>query len=274
MKTYNFDQAPFSPFFRNVYSQNGEDGVIEEILNRIGWSNLSLWAAEFGAWDGRHLSNTFSLVESKRFCAVYIEGDSDRFKDLVSTAAEFPRIVPIEAMISSESERSNSLDHLLAQTEIPDDFDVLSIDIDSYDLDIWESLHNYHPKIVVIEINSGIMPGVLSRNNKIHDGNSFSSTLQVASSKNYYLVCHTGNCIFVRGDVLNLLQVPKRYLDYPELLFRYEPMWMPNSTSTLRLVARRMIPLKLKIIIMTGLSRFRFALLKDTRPKNIQGRST
>ena len=268
MKTHNFDEAPFSQFFRNVYSQNGEDGVIEEILNRIGWSELSLWAAEFGAWDGRHLSNTFSLVESRNFRSVYIEGDSEKFKDLVSTAVLFPRIVPIEAMISSKSEQINSLDNLLAQTEIPENFDILSIDIDSFDLDIWESLSNYHPKIVVIEINSGIMPGVLSRHNQIHEGNSFSSTLKVAFNKNYFLVCHTGNCIFVREDILPLLKMPKRYLDYPELLFRYEPMWMPNKISIARLLFRRILPLKLKILIMTNLSQIRFSLLKNTKPKN------
>jgi hypothetical protein len=86
LKTHNFDEAPFSKFFGNVHSQNGEDGVIEEILSRIGWSNLSLWAAEFGAWDGQHLSNTFSLVETRNFNSVYIEGDSEKFIDLVLTA--------------------------------------------------------------------------------------------------------------------------------------------------------------------------------------------
>ena len=268
MKTNNFDEAPFSPFFRNVYSQNGEDGVIEEILNRIGWSNLSLWAAEFGAWDGQHLSNTFSLVKSKNFRSVYIEGDSVKFQDLVSTVSLFPQIAPIEAMISSRPGQTNSLDSLLAQTEIPDDFDVLSIDIDSFDLDIWESLSNYHPKIVVIEINSGIMPGVLSRHNQIHDGNSFSSTLQVAFNKNYFLVCHTGNCIFVREDILPFLKLPKRYLDYPELLFRYEPMWMPNKISMIRLLVRKIVPLSLKIAIMTVVSKLRFSLSKDSIPKN------
>ena len=268
MKTHNFDDAPFSKFFRNVYSQNGEDGVIEEILNRIGWSNLSLWAAEFGAWDGQHLSNTFSLVKSRRFSAVYIEGDSEKFNDLVSTAEQFPNIVPLEAMISSSSGEINSLDNLFAKTEIPVDFDILSIDIDSYDLDIWESLNDYHPKIVVIEINSGIMPGVLSRHNKIHEGNSFSSTLQVATRKNYFLVCHTGNCIFVREDILPLLKVPNRYLEYPELLFRYEPMWMPVKISIVRLLVRRIVPLSLKILIMTALSKLRFSLSKDSIPKN------
>ena len=268
MKTNNFDEAPFSKFFRNVHSQNGEDGVIEEILNRIGWSDLSLWVAEFGAWDGRHLSNTFSLVESRKFNSVYIEGDSTKFTDLVATAELFPRIVPIEAMISSGSGEDNSLDNLLAQTEIPSDFDVLSIDIDSYDLDIWESLSNYYPKIVVIEINSGIMPGVLSRHNKVNEGNSFSSTLQVATRKNYFLVCHTGNCIFVREDILPLLKVPTRYLDYPELLFRYEPMWMPVKISIIRLLVRRILPLSLKIAIMTTVSKLRFSLSKDSIPKN------
>jgi len=80
-------------------------------------------------------------------------------------------------MVSSKSEHIDSLDNLLAQTEIPHDFDVISIDIDSNDLGVWESINNYHPKIVVIEINSSIMPGVLSRHNRIHYGNSFSSTL-------------------------------------------------------------------------------------------------
>jgi hypothetical protein len=268
LKTQNFDESPFSQFFGNVYSQNGEDGVIEEILNRIGWSDLSLWAAEFGAWDGRYLSNTFSLVESRKFRAVYIEGDPDKFNDLVLTAAKFPTIVPINAMISNKSGEINSLDNLLMQTEIPKDFDILSIDIDSFDLDIWESLSNYHPKIVVIEINSGTMPGILSRHNKIHDGNSFSSTLQVAFDKNYFLVCHTGNCIFVREDILPLLKIPRRYLDYPELLFRYEPMWMPSDISIFRLLLRRILPAKLKILIMTAISKLRFSLSKDSIPKN------
>ncbi len=72
MKTPNFDDAPFTKYFKNIYSQNGEDGVIEEILNRLGWKDLQLWVVEFGAWDGKHLSNTFALVELKNFKAVYI----------------------------------------------------------------------------------------------------------------------------------------------------------------------------------------------------------
>jgi len=263
MSTSNFENAPFSGYFRNVYSQNGEDGVIQEILNRIGWRNLSNWVVEFGAWDGRHLSNTFSLVESKNFNAVYIEGDSKKFSDLESTASSFPKIKSICAMISSHSSDANSLDNVLSQTEIPFDFDVLSIDVDSIDLDIWESLENFHPKVVVIEINSGIMPGVLSRHNDLHDGNSFSSTLMVAAKKDYVLVCHTGNCIFVRSDLITQLRIPTRYIDYPELLFRYEEMWMPTNVSLLRLIARRVLPIKIKYLFMRSLALLRVFLIKS-----------
>ena len=263
MKQRNFENAPLSQFFGNVYSQNGEDGVIEQILNRIGWQSLSNWVVEFGAWDGKHLSNTFSLVESKNFNAVYIEGDSKKFSDLELTTSSFPKIKSICAMVSGDQSDANSLDNLLAQTEIPSDFDVLSIDVDSIDLDIWESLINYRPKLVVIEINSGIMPGVLSRHNNLHDGNSFSSTLMVANKKDYVLVCHTGNCIFVRNDLISQLRIPPRYIDYPELLFRYEEMWMPTSISVLRLIARRVLPTKVKYFFMRSLALLRISLIKS-----------
>ena len=262
MKQSNFENAPLSPFFSNSYSQNGEDGVIHEIFNRLGWESLSNWVVEFGAWDGKHLSNTFTLVETKGFKAVFIEGDSRKYSDLLQTAQEFRSINPLLAMVSRDSSNENSLDGLLKQTEIPSDFDILSIDIDTFDLDIWESLINYQPKVVVIEINSGIMPGILSRHNNLYDGNSFSSTLLVAAKKGYTLVCHTGNCIFVRNDLTPKMKFPERYIDFPELLFRYEEMWMPSNITFLRLILRRILPTKLKYFFMRSYSLARIKLIK------------
>ena len=44
----------------------------------------------------------------------------------------------------------------MSDTEIPINFDILSIDVDSYDYQIWKSVEKYKPKIVIIEINSSV----------------------------------------------------------------------------------------------------------------------
>ena len=177
---------------KNVYSQNGEDGVLEEIFKRINVasSNNEKWCVEFGAWDGKHLSNTFHLVE-QGWNAVYIEGNKEKYQDLLETVKQYPKIYPINAMVGFEESDSNNLNNLLSGTIIPQDFDLLSIDIDSFDLAVWQCFVG-KPKVVIIEINSSIEPGILQWHDGIFcQGNSFSSTINVAEDKGYMLVCHT-----------------------------------------------------------------------------------
>lgn len=203
---------------KNFYSQNGEDGIIEEILCRIPKSEKNSWCVEFGAWDGKHMSNTFHLVESAKYAAIYIEGNSEYFEKLIITADEYKGIHPILAMVSPKNDE-NSLDAILAKTELPQDYDVLSIDIDTYDLDVW-SLHlNYRPKVVVIEINSGIAPGILEWHRTGNRGNSFSATLQVGLQKNYTLLSHTGNMVFVDNAYLDSMDMDPLDIAFPERLF-------------------------------------------------------
>ena len=72
-----------SDYSDNTYSQYGEDGIIEEILNRIeNKYSLDNWCVEFGAWDGIYLSNTCRLIRERNFNAVLIEGDKNKVKEL------------------------------------------------------------------------------------------------------------------------------------------------------------------------------------------------
>lgn len=223
------DSLPFNKYQSNIHSQNGEDGVIAELRKRLGVDDGDdNWCVEFGAWDGIHLSNTFSLVE-RGWNAVYIEGDAGRYQALLNTARQFPKIVPRHAFVARFSGDEESLDSILAQTAIPAEFALLSIDIDSYDCDVWESLQRYRPKIVVIEINSSVPPGVVWRHSEKTPGNTFSATCNVASKKGYTLVCHTGNLIFVRNDLVGRLNIDQRYIDYPELLFQFDGIWVPKN---------------------------------------------
>jgi hypothetical protein len=236
-------------FRKNVHSQNGEDGVLEEIFKRIdpSLSNRDKWCVEFGAWDGKHLSNTFNLVK-QGWNAVYIEGDKDKYLDLLETVKKFPNIEPINAMVGFKESDDNNLNKLLSDSTIPDNFDLLSIDIDSYDLAVWQCFVG-KPKVVVIEINSSIKPGILQWHDGIsQQGNSFSSTICVAKNKGYSLVCHTGNLIFVRDDLLELIELEDKMLLYPETLFLNDWVSGLNSMSLSNLIARK-LPSSLKRLI-------------------------
>lgn len=196
----------YKKYKKNVHSQNGEDGIIEELLKRLNIKNG--WVCEFGAWDGKHLSNTFKLVE-EGFTAVYIESDSKKYKDLLKTTRKHENIIPIHAFVEYNKYSSKSLDNLLSTTEIPIDFDVLSIDIDSYDYQIWKSVKKYKPKIVVIEINSSANIYDL---NHIHEpnkyqGTSFAAMYNLAVEKGYKFVLHTGNLIFIKEELFDKINV-------------------------------------------------------------------
>ena len=202
----------YKEYANDVYSQHGEDGVIAELLRRIGVGAAGGWTVEFGAWNGTHLSNTFHLVE-QGFRGVFIEGDPERFLDLLATTEKHPGMLPINSFVDPLYDDPNSLDHLLWRTPVPIDFDVLSIDIDSYDYHVWKST-NYRPKIVVIEINAIVPTDVTdyiydlndtslgpTHLNRRYQMTSFRPMLELGRSKGYTFVLHTFNMIFVRDDL-------------------------------------------------------------------------
>ncbi len=207
-----------SIFRKNIYSQNGEDGVLEEILRRLEIPSGSF--VEFGAWDGKHLSNTYHLLENG-WSGVYIEGDRNRYQELVHNMDMFSeRVELINAYV--EPKGAHSLDNLLASTKIFREFEVLSIDVDSCDWQIWESLHHYTPIIVVIEINSSIPVGIYqTHRGKEVQGSSFTATVDLGSKKGYSMVCHTGNLFFVKNSVFSKLKLPETEILFPETLFDY-----------------------------------------------------
>lgn len=191
-------------FRKNIYSQNGEDGVIKEIFNRLNIK--SGWFCEFGAWDGKYGSNCYSLLFSG-WKGLMIEGDSDRFGVLVKTASKHKDNLLIQNTFVQHQGCINTLDDCLSKTEIPDNFDLLSIDIDSYDYHVWDSLEKYRPKVVIIEIDSSVPPGSYF----IYDGSgrltSFDAMIELASSKKYTLICHTGNLFFVTDELFYKLNL-------------------------------------------------------------------
>ena len=175
--------------------------------------------------DGRDI--TYKIIPDADF-KFYITANLKtralrRYNELKKTCNKFSKLLSECKYVEKDSESQNSLDNILKSRKIPFDFDILSIDIDSFDLEIWESLRNYSPKIVIIEINSGFLPGILKwhqgKPGKRFGGNSFSATLMVAKNKGYQLICHTGNMIFLKKEYINQIHLKDKYITYPELLF-------------------------------------------------------
>lgn len=193
---------------KTIYSQNGEDGVLDFILSKL---NTNGWLVEFGAWDGKYLSNTFYFIEKKNYKAVLIEGDSSKMPDLYNNTKQFGENVHcLNAFVNPSGE--NSLDNLLRKTNIPKDFDVLSIDVDGMDYYIWKEFVDYRPKVVIVEINIKDKPGT----DHIHDqqqkeyvwgqsGSSIDSMTKLAHEKGYALIANVAcNAIYVDNKYLSL----------------------------------------------------------------------
>lgn len=223
---------------RNAYditSQSGEDGIISRIFHVLDThhstsdeNNNSIDQKEkvrkricidIGAWDGKHLSNTYSLLvgedkknnKKEKWHGILIEADKDRFQELRTLHEPLGNTcLNIEVSCISESPNSlvNIIKRLEEKEEIPKDFDFLTIDVDSFDYWLMEDMLNigkYRPKLICIEFNP-TMPNNLiyiqPRCDNIHHGNSLAALTELAMAYGYTLVETTlYNAFFLRTDL-------------------------------------------------------------------------
>ncbi|MFA6543752.1 MAG: hypothetical protein WCS99_04955 [Limisphaerales bacterium] len=193
---------------RNEASKAGEDGVLEKIFSILGVENG--WAVEFGAWDGKHLSNTWNLVVNHGWSGVYIEADTARFQDLLARFRDTPRVHSFNEYVQFTG--PGSLDSILARTPIPEDFALLSIDVDGNDYHFWDSVVRYRPRVVIIEFNPAIpdtIEFVQPRDMSLNQGNSLAALAKLGKSKGYELICITDkNAIFVAAKDYARFNIP------------------------------------------------------------------
>lgn len=130
-----------SKFERSIYSQNGEDGVIEILFELLGTD--SRYCVEFGAVDGLYVSNTLNLRKHKGWTCLLLDGGHEN--QAINLQREF---------VTAEN-----INELFEKYEVPENLDLLSIDIDYNDFYVWKALNSrYRPRVVVVEYNAMILP--------------------------------------------------------------------------------------------------------------------
>lgn len=206
-RTFSKHHSPLLKHARNIASQSGEDGIIEHIFSII--PQLGGHFVEFGAWDGRHLSNCWNLAVNHGWAGCFIEAEESRFNALLQNHGSNERITCINKFVSLEG--AESLDAILASAGVPLEFSILSIDIDGMDYFVWESLRSHRPYVVVIEFNPTIPNDVLfvqPKDFSVNQGSSLLAIVELAQTKGYELICCTSfNAFFVRSELFSLFNI-------------------------------------------------------------------
>jgi hypothetical protein len=242
---YN-DQKRLERYGFKVCSQYDEDGIIQEIFNRIGLGARTF--VEFGVENGLE-NNTLKLL-LEGWSGLWIEGSENfvsqinaKFEDVVSNG----RLRVKAAFITPDNINGLIGEHFTGE------MDLLSIDIDGNDIHVLEAIDVIRPRVVIIEYNGKFPPpmNLAQRYNPEHrwkgtdyGGSSLVAITKVAGRKGYSLVgCGIAgvNAFFVRDDLLgdkfqapftpeNHYQ-PARYFLWQTYVSGHAPDWGPYESA-------------------------------------------
>lgn len=193
---YCYPVIDLKHYEKKIFSQNGEDGVTEKIFSLIGTTNR--YYVEFGVEDGKECNTRFLR---ERFGWQGLLMDGGYADERINLKKEF---------ITAEN-----INQLFEKYNVPEEFDLLSIDIDFNDFYVWKALQKkYRPRVVIIEYNATHLPTedkVCIYNSQArwdktnYSGASLLALYKLAKLKGYSLVYAEKigvNLFFIRDDVV------------------------------------------------------------------------
>lgn len=200
-ETKEITEIDLGKFERMVYSQGGEDGIIEAFFSLV--EPQSKFCVEFGASNGFYISNTYYLRNMKNWNALLMEYTNEN----------------LAINLHKEFVNAENINDLFMKYNVPENVDFISIDIDFNDLYVWHALDSkYKPALVAIEYNNSLGPiqdktviydphGVWDETN--YFGASATALYEIGRKKGYsliYMEKNGINCFFARDDVLKALE--------------------------------------------------------------------
>jgi len=147
----------FSFKTRNFDLENQGLGEAKKLIYLCNELNIyDGYYVDIGASDGWSSSCTYPFAKNDNFKGLSIELDKKAYKKMEFIYKNFKNV-----QLSNSKATPKNVVKLFEEYNVPKNFDVLNIDIDSYDLFVVKSLLNsYKPKIISMEINEKIPPPI------------------------------------------------------------------------------------------------------------------
>jgi hypothetical protein len=197
-----------------VFSQWGEDGIIDWLISRIPEINKSF--LEFGVQNYRE-SNTRYLLMAQNWRGLVMDGSMAHIEDIRSQDIYWRHELQAKCAFIDR----DNINDLIAESGLKGEIGLMSIDIDGNDYWIWQAIEVVSPAIVVCEYNAvlgDILPLTIPyaadfyrtrfHHSNLYFGASIRALVQLGESKGYVFVGTTStgcNAFFVRRDHASLI---------------------------------------------------------------------
>ena len=195
-----------------VYSQWGEDGIIDWLINKFPEIPKSF--LEIGTQDYRE-SNTRFLLINKNWDGFLIEADKAAIKDIKSQRVYWKHnLRAINEFITKDN-----INDVIKKFNIPKKLGLLSLDIDGVDYWVLNKLSVLDPSIIICEYNSlfGQKKSVTvpykenfirsdMHHSNLYYGASIKAFIDLMKKKNYFLIGTNSagnNAFFVKKNIWN-----------------------------------------------------------------------
>jgi len=223
----NIDSNNINDYEFKVFSQNGEDGIIQYILSKIKGTEKTF--IEFGVQNYLE-SNTRFLLQSYGWCGLVIDANEKNIRYIKNRFEKKYRLTATCAFITKDN-----INNLITNHGFKGEVGILSIDIDGNDFSIWEAINCFNPKIVICEYNSLFGPTAevsIPYNEKfireqahhsyLYYGASISALAKLGEQKGFSLVGSNlagNNLFFVQNEFASNFEVLSPIEAYKKQMF-------------------------------------------------------
>lgn len=192
-----------------IFSQNGEDGIIDYLLNKIKIDKPKFVEVGVGDYLESNTRFVFERTSASGLIIDCMEGLEEKVKKNI-------KLWKGELFIHEEMIESKSLNRILSKYNFTENIDLFSLDIDGLDYWVIKNLPKNFSKIVILEYNSIFgdnlevtVPEIkMFDRKKYHHshlcyGSSLKAIINLMKDKNYYFVGSNllrNNAFFVSND--------------------------------------------------------------------------